>query len=127
MDDFDRGWGGDGDAPRRLVPRQVEARGTAARHNAGKPPYGQIPLCALESGLRVFAYGAKKYEQWNWAKGMRWSVPYECMLRHLDAWYRGEDLDPESGLTHLGHVMCNLVMLEIYAKTHRAGDVIHPH
>jgi hypothetical protein len=61
---------------------------------------------------KVFEYGKKKYAAWNWAKGMAWSVPVACALRHADAlWYRGEELDAESGLPHLGHLMCNLVML----------------
>ena len=55
-------------------------------------------------------------------KGMDWSVPYGCLLRHLDAWYRGEDNDPESGLPHLGHAMCNLVMLAHYAEHYAEGD-----
>jgi len=70
----------------------------------------------------VFDYGAKKYAAWNWAKGMPWSVPAACAVRHLLAILRGEANDPESGLPHIGHVACNLVMLAQYENTYREGD-----
>ncbi len=98
------------------------AKGSGARYHDGKPDWSLLPLSVMDGCLRVFMYGAKKYAAWNWAKGMAWSVPFACMLRHLSAWQRGEELDPESGESHLDHAMCNLVMLIQYAKTYREGD-----
>lgn len=72
---------------------------------------------------RVFDYGRKKYAEWNWAKGMPWSVPIACAARHIVfGMLNGEENDPESGLPHRGHVMCNLVMLITYIKTYPEGD-----
>lgn len=99
-----------------------EERGSGARYNNGKPALDLVPLSALEDCARVFDYGRAKYAEWNWAKGMDWSVPYGCLLRHLAKWHEGEDVDPESGLPHLGHAMCNLVMLATFAKTYPEGD-----
>lgn len=99
-----------------------QERGSGARFNDGKPAYELIPGIALEDCARVFEYGRRKYAAWNWAKGMAWMVPFGCLLRHLYAWARGEDNDEESGLPHLGHAMCNLVMLTTFAKTYREGD-----
>ena len=48
--------------------------------------------------------------------------PLACALRHLAAFQRGEDLDPESGLPHLAHAMCNLRMLTLYSRTYKEGD-----
>lgn len=98
------------------------ARGSGARYNDGKVALDLIPGIALEDCARVFDYGRKKYAAWNWAKGMQWMVVFACLLRHLYAWARGEDNDPESGLPHLGHAMCNLVMLATFARTYREGD-----
>jgi hypothetical protein len=98
------------------------ARGSGARYNDGKVPLELIPLSSLEDCARVFGYGRRKYAAWNWAKGMQWSVPYGCLLRHMKAWFDGEDNDPESGYPHLGHAMCNLVMLSTFARTYREGD-----
>jgi hypothetical protein len=71
---------------------------------------------------RVFDYGKRKYAEWNWAKGMAWSIPMACAARHLIAMMRGEENDPESGLAHRGHVFCNIVMLQTFARTFPEGD-----
>jgi hypothetical protein len=97
-------------------------RGSGARFNDGKARLDLIPLSSLTDCANVFDYGRKKYAAWNWAKGMDWSVPYGCLLRHMAAWFNGEDNDPESGLPHLGHAMCNLVMLSTFARTFQEGD-----
>lgn len=70
----------------------------------------------------VFDYGRQKYAEWNWAKGMPWSVPMACAVRHALAILRGEENDPESGLPHRGHMACNLVMLCQYELAYREGD-----
>lgn len=97
-------------------------KGSGARYNDNKPDFSLIPLWTLEDEAKVWAYGAKKYKAWNWAKGMPWSVPFACAMRHLSAWQRGEDIDKESGQPHLAHVMCNLRMLTLYTHTYPEGD-----
>ena len=97
-------------------------KGTGARYNDNKPDYSLIPMHLLEDTARVFMYGSKKYAAWNWCKGMKWSVPYACALRHLFAWFRGEECDKESGLPHLAHAMCNILMLTLYSKTYKEGN-----
>ena len=97
-------------------------KGSGARFNTGKPDYSLIPLCTMEDEAKVWAYGKQKYAAWNWAKGMAWSVPLACLMRHIAAWQKGEELDPESGLPHLAHAMCNLRMLTLYSKTFTEGD-----
>lgn len=59
---------------------------------------------------------------WNWAKGMAWSIPIACAARHLLAMMNGEVLDPESGFPHRGHAMANLIMLLTYQDTFPEGD-----
>lgn len=70
----------------------------------------------------VFDYGRKKYAEWNWAKGMAWSIPIACAARHLKAMLDGEILDPESKKRHRGHVFCNLCMLHTFLHTYPEGD-----
>jgi hypothetical protein len=62
-----------------------------------------IPVKALNVIARVYHYGASKYAAHNWRKGYDWSLSYDACRRHLDAFWDGEDLDPESGLPHLAH------------------------
>ena len=75
-----------------------------------------------EDCARVFEYGKRKYAEWNWAKGMPWSVPLACAARHLMAMRKGEENDPESGLPHRGHVMCNVVMLLTFSHSYVEGN-----
>lgn len=70
----------------------------------------------------VFDYGRKKYAEWNWLKGMPFSAVIGSAARHLIKMIDGESLDPESGLVHSGHLMCNLVMLRTYLSTYPEGD-----
>ena len=88
------------------------------RFNFNKVPIEFVPLHLLEGAARVFKSVTERkenaYTPWNWAKGMMWSVPYACMMRHIVAWYRGETNDPETGESHLAHAMCNLLMLTHY-------------
>jgi hypothetical protein len=97
-------------------------KGSGARYNDGKPDYSLIPMHLLAGEARVWQIGAKKYARNNWMKGMPWSVPFACIMRHLAAWQNGEDLDPETGESHLDHISCNVRMLQLYSKTYPEGD-----
>lgn len=100
-----------------------DARGSGARYNDGKADWSLMPTHLLEEVVRVWMYGAKKYAAWNWTKGMAWSIPYACIIRHLYAWYwKGERNDPESGCSHLAHIVCNVMMLMHYERFYQEGD-----
>lgn len=46
--------------------------------------------------------GALKYGRHNHrAIGVRSSVYYDAAMRHLMAWWEGQDTDPDSGLSHI--------------------------
>ncbi|ATO56886.1 MULTISPECIES: dATP/dGTP diphosphohydrolase domain-containing protein [Bartonella] len=83
----------------------------ADKNDSGKPRVDLIPpLTLLEVG-RVLEFGANKYGASNWLHGMNWSRLYGAALRHLLAWFGGEDKDLESGLPHLAHAVCCLLFL----------------
>jgi hypothetical protein len=67
----------------------------------------------LMGAAEVFAFGAKKYAPWNWAKGMSWSVPMACYLRH-SLLVAPDYPDDDSLLPHRWHAVCNLVMLRFF-------------
>lgn len=69
------------------------------------------PPDAYEMISQVYTFGAKKYSAHNWSKGMDWSRLIGAAERHLLAFKKGEDLDPESGLPHLAHLGCCISML----------------
>jgi hypothetical protein len=98
-------------------------RGTGARANKGKIALSLVPLHLLAGVARIFMSGKIKYAPWNWAKGMAYSTAFDCTLRHLIKWfYCREDLDPESGESHLDHAIANLLMLKHYSLTYKEGD-----
>lgn len=63
------------------------------RYNTGKPRYDLLPPDALDELVKVYTIGAEKYADRNWEKGFPWMSCYGSMMRHIQAWARGEDLD----------------------------------
>lgn len=56
--------------------------------------------------------GTAKYGRHNYrAIGVRGSVYYDATMRHLFSWWEGEDIDPDSGLSHVTKAICSLVVL----------------
>lgn len=90
----------------------------AKRFDEGKTNWSLIPFEAVEDIAKVLEFGAKKYAAWNFtnAGGMNHSRVINSCLRHLFAYMRGEDKDPESGLSHLSHAGCNILFLLYYNK-----------
>ncbi len=85
----------------------------AMRKNEGKPQLSYVldVMPALKDMVAVMEFGANKYERNNWQKGFPKDKLLDSLLRHIDAFYSGEDVDPESGLPHVGHIMCNAAFL----------------
>lgn len=74
-----------------------------------------ISTVAIEELGWVLTYGASKYSEHNWrnGSGLAWSRVLAAALRHLFAFQRGQDLDPETGRPHLAHAMaCVMFLLE---------------
>lgn len=82
--------------------------------SATKCPTSYVPTPVLyEMGLGMMD-GACKYGRYNWrAVGVRGSVYYDATKRHLDDWWEGEDLDPDSvaSLHHITKAITSLVVL----------------
>ncbi len=78
------------------------------KHDDGKPPIALIDSEMIEGVAAVMGFGAKKYAAHNWRKGLQVSRCLSAALRHIFAFVRGEDLDPESGLPHIDHAICSL-------------------
>ena len=90
----------------------------AVKHDEEKTDWSLVPFEALEGMADVLTFGAKKYDSWNWTSGGGFHylrVARSC-LRHIFAFMRGEDNDPESGLSHINHAQCNLLFLAFYLR-----------
>lgn len=89
---------------------------TAVKYDNGKVDWAILPFTSLEEIARVFEFGAAKYSRGNFAEGggLEYSRVINSLLRHVLAFARGEDIDPESGFSHLAHAGCNVLMLLHY-------------
>ncbi len=82
------------------------------KYDQDKPRYELLPIMPIEETVKVLTYGAKKYADDNWREVSRQRPRYfAAAIRHIFAWWQGEELDPESGLPHLAHAMCCLIFL----------------
>jgi hypothetical protein len=90
----------------------------AMRFNDGKAQLSYIldADIAMEGMSKVFEFGARKYDRGNWKKGLTPNEIIDSLLRHLMSYQSGEVLDPESGLPHVDHVLCNAVFLATFGS-----------
>lgn len=64
-----------------------------------------IPPEVLWAYAEMLDAGAKKYAPRNWEKGHSRDTVYAALMRHLTKWRLGYDLDTESGLLHMQHIL----------------------
>lgn len=85
--------------------------------NAGRKDDGEkvrmdlMPPDALLEVGRVLTFGANKYSERNWERGMKYGRVIGAAQRHLLAVQMGEDHDPETGLLHAAHLACCALFL----------------
>lgn len=72
---------------------------------------------ALEKIAQVMTYGKQKYGRDNWRGGIVYSRLLAAVMRHINAYRKGETFDPETGLSHLSHASCGLMMLLEFEET----------
>lgn len=94
----------------------------AHKLDGGKNRLDLIDPVWIEEVGRVLTFGAGKYQDWNWARGMNWSRTIAATLRHVFAMMRGEDRDPETGLLHSAHASACLMFLTNYMLTGTGKD-----
>lgn len=87
------------------------ASGGGLKYDSGKLPLELIPPEAMEALGTVLAYGAQKYAARNWERGISFGRLFGATMRHLWAFWRRQDDDPESGHPHLWHAFTTLAML----------------
>jgi hypothetical protein len=80
----------------------------------GKAPLEYLPTTCFDADARVHKHGADKYGVRNWRRDkILASTYYAASMRHLKAWFEGEDIDPDSGEHHLTHMRaCGAVFLD---------------
>ena len=90
---------------------------------AAKPGLDNISLAAQYYEGAVMKQGADTYGAYNWCEHpMKASTYYNAILRHLNAWWQGEDLDPKSGFPHMAHIRASAGILIDQQETERMID-----
>ncbi len=92
----------------------VEATDSQKQHaDEGKLPMSRLPWGPLKEVVKVLVYGKKKYGSWTGWHG----IPnggerlFESAMRHGIEYALGNRIDPESGLHHLAHMACDVLMV----------------
>lgn len=81
-------------------------------YDQGKTRWDLVPWEAVEPLADILTFGSKKYGDNSWQRVDNAVERYKAALfRHLIAWCKGERKDPESGRSHLHHVLTNCVFL----------------
>jgi len=64
----------------------------------------EVALGLMEGGCK---YGRHNYRD----AGVAFSIYYDATMRHLMSWWEGEDMDPDSGLSHITKAISSLFVL----------------
>lgn len=98
--------------------QERQLKETAVKFDQDKIDWMILPYDALEEIVKVMEFGAKKYARGNFAsgEGLEYTRVLNSLMRHILAFSRGEDLDPETGISHMAHAGCNILFLLHYIK-----------
>lgn len=113
----------------------VEVKQEGVKFDEGKERIELIAPEYIFATSRILTFGAEKYEDRNWEKGMKWSRCFGAMMRHMWAWWGGKgpstksflfgELDSETGFSHLWHASCCLMFLVAYEERGVGEDDRH--
>ena len=85
-----------------LADGEVRTTSSTGGQKGVKPQrYDLIPIGPLNQLAELYGKGAEKYDEHNFRKGYEWSKSYAAAMRHMTAFWNGEDIDPEMGLPHV--------------------------
>jgi hypothetical protein len=91
------------------VPKEEKQSGT--KHDDGKADLSLLPKVGLEAEAKALMFGEKKYGRYSYTMGFDSHRLVAAAMRHIVAYQDGEDLDSESGLSHLAHAKACLAMM----------------
>ena len=105
------------------------------KDDSGKIRLELIPSELLFAVGDILTFGAEKYDDRNWEKGMSWGRVYGALMRHMWSWWAGRgptahsflfgSLDGETERSHLWHAGCCIAFLIAYEER-RIGEDDRP-
>lgn len=87
----------------------------ALRYNFWKTRWSLVHFPSLEPMVEVLEYWSKKYAEENWKKAMDKKQILESLMRHLVRLMEDEELDSESWLPHVWHILANCMFYSYHS------------
>ncbi|MBL4763465.1 MAG: hypothetical protein JKY93_12310 [Gammaproteobacteria bacterium] len=82
------------------------------KFGAAKVGVSNIPIPVMREVGAAMNEGADKYGAYNWRESEIDAETYfNSTRRHLDDWWDGEDIDPDSGIHHVSKAISSLMVL----------------
>ena len=95
---------------------RLEENNKAMRFNEGKRKWSLVDFKSLEPMIEALEYGAEKYSPDGWKKGYDKKEILESMMRHIASLMDGEEVDTESGVSHMGHIQVNAMFYNYFNR-----------
>ena len=77
-----------------------------------KRPMSYLPALVLQECGVAMMEGGLKYGAYNWrVAGLRASIYFDATFRHVMDWWEGEDIDPDSGVSHITKAITGLMAI----------------
>lgn len=104
------------------VNKILEPTPAFVKHDSGKLRWDLLPWYVTEEVVEVLTYGATKYTPNNWRNAGDTLRFLAAAMRHISAYAMGQKRDPETGIHHLAHAICNLMFIVEWEKDHNVTD-----
>ncbi len=106
---------------------------TGGRKATKMDRFDLIPAIPLRLLALHYGHGSTKYADRNWELGYSWSLSYAALMRHVNAFWRGEDYDAHkadckadckehSGAHHLIAAAWHCFAMVEWGRTHPEKD-----
>lgn len=102
---------------------EMRTASTGGQKGVKPERYDLIPWDSMDEVARVYAYGAKKYDDRNWEKGYSWGDSIAALFRHARAFAMGQSRDvSQDNAHHLASVVFHALALMRWERTHPELD-----
>lgn len=113
-----------------VAPTDTTSKPTNPKDAIGssKLPLHLVPTTMTAMASIAFLNGALKYGRSNWREaGVRASIYVDACKRHLDAWFEGEEVDPDDGVPHLAAALaCIGIIVDAGVAGKLTDDRMYP-
>lgn len=83
----------------------------AKKFDGGKIDLSYVSINMKKAVAEALQYGASKYGRMNYYGGLSTNRLVAALERHLELWKNKEEIDSESGLSHLSHMAATIQMI----------------